>query len=387
MWFLRPKILALIATGYFGSVAYFAWQTARRTTAPWFPPAISQVVYQTAMVGGVLVVGSLLLIATLASRLHGSATPVGVTTSPLFRHPPPRSPTEAIPPEPDPPRPSMEPEWWAIEDFLNDREGAADRDAGAPRPDAAAVAAALSRLVPTRASDPGTLMGRLTDIRNRAAGIFVPDERQTEQALLRMLSEVKPILTTARRAGLNIPEVRRLLMEATQGGTRDLASRVRLVEQVKRTLESALLDRIAEDLQGVLADVERAKAMGAPVPHAEWTAAEGVTLLDEGNYAAAFDRAAKARETVDAHMASTSGRPAWVPAIPSFPTLAGPLVVAALYVAIAAMMLPGVSGFLEANFVLNTFVILTLSYGWLGLILYAVASAILILRPRETSAR
>jgi len=56
-------------------------------------------------------------------------------------------------------------------------------------------------------------------------------------------------------------------------------------------------------------------------------------------------------------------------------------------VAIGAMLLPAVTGFLVNNFVLNTGAILFLSYGWFGLVLYALASIYALAHPPPPRAR
>jgi hypothetical protein len=58
-------------------------------------------------------------------------------------------------------------------------------------------------------------------------------------------------------------------------------------------------------------------------------------------------------------------------------TLLGPSIAAAVFCAVSAAFLPGAFGFLQNEFKLNTFAILTLSYGWPGLVGYAVASSYL----------
>ena len=152
---------------------------------------------------------------------------------------------------------------------------------------------------------------------------------------------------------------------------------------MKDTLEAALVERIAEDLQGVLVDIERTKAATQQVHTAELTAAEGVALLDTGNYLAALERAAKARDAVTRQLVTVGpadgewGSPNSSSAI----ALAGPSIVASIYVAIGAMLLPGITGFLVSNFVLNTTAILFLSYGWFGLVTYALASIYAMAHP------
>src|SRR2546427_11082107 len=116
------------------------------------------------------------------------------------------------------------------------------------------------------------------------------------QILLRLVNEIKPLLVASKKAGLNVPEIRRLIAESTAGREGDLAYRVRLVEQLKDTLEAALVERLAGDLEGVLVDIERTKAATQQVHTAGLTAAESVALFDTGNYRVALARAATARE-------------------------------------------------------------------------------------------
>ena len=58
-------------------------------------------------------------------------------------------------------------------------------------------------------------------------------------------------------------------------------------------------------------------------------------------------------------------------------TLLGPSISAAAFAGISAALLPAGAGFLVTNFQLNTLFILSLSYGWIGLIAYAVVSLFL----------
>jgi len=172
-----------------------------------------------------------------------------------------------------------------------------------------------------------------------------------------------------------------LVAEAAAGQEGDLSQRVRLVEQVKGTLEAALVERIAESVQRVLLDIERMKASTQQIHAAEMIAAEAVALLDTGNYAAAVDRAARARETLAKQVGVMPSRAEPSGAPSSFIALAGPSLVAVVFVAVSSMLLPGVDQYLVANYKLNAAAILALSYGWLGLILYALASVYYVLRP------
>ena len=70
----------------------------------------------------------------------------------------------------------------------------------------------------------------------------------------------------------------------------------------------------------------------------------------------------------------------------SFVALAGPAFVSVVFVALSSALLPAVTGFLIQAYELNTAVILSLSYGWLGLILYSFLSVYYVLRPPSTKA-
>src|SRR3989475_4876060 len=149
-----------------------------------------------------------------------------------------------------------------------------------------------------------------------------------------------PLLAAARTVGLDLPELRRLVAEAAAGHEGDPSQRVRLVEQVKGTLEDALIERIAESVQRVLLDIERMKATTQQVHAAEMTAAEAVALLDTGNYAAALDRAAKARESLAKHVGVMPSRVELSGAPSSFVALAGPSPVAGVFGDGGSMLVP-----------------------------------------------
>ena len=274
--------------------------------------------------------------------------------------------------------------WPAGDEFLadpSDAEMSAYRDLEQAQ-DAAAVSAALSRLVPTgEPPTAGTLAERLSGMRARSSAVLVSEGRETAGVLLRLVNDMKPLLAAAKKVGLDLPELRRLVAEAAAGHEGDLSQRVRLVEQVKGTLEAALIERIAESVQRVLLDIERMKATTQQVHAAEMTAAEAVALLDTGNYAAALDRAAKARESLAKHVGVMPSRVELSGAPSSFVALAGPSLVAVVFVAVSSMLLPGVTDYLVANYKLNASAILALSYGWLGLLLYALVSVYYVLRP------
>ena len=204
--------------------------------------------------------------------------------------------------------------------------------------------------------------------------------------LLRLVNDMKPLLAAAKKVGLDLPELRRLVAEAAAGQEGDLSGRVRLVEQVKGTLEAALVERIAESLQHVLLDIERMKASTQQVHAAEMIAAEAVALLDTGNYAAAVDRAARARDTLAKQVGTIPSKFETNVGPSSFVALAGPALVAVVFVAVSSMLLAGVNTFPVTYTTLNAGVVLAISYGWLGLLLYALISVYYVLRPPSMKA-
>jgi hypothetical protein len=387
--FVRPRYLALAFSAFFGVVGYFAWTYAHASKASWFEPDVSRSVYQTSMVGGVLVLIGLFVTASIVPHFARPVQRRRFTPSPPSRDPPRRSRFGfSFPTAPPRTTRNFDPEW-TVDGLLEDSGVDPSRYMDGEREqEAAAVSAALSRLMPPESATPGNLMDRLSGIRARNTSPLLSDDREMTQVLLRLVNEIKPLLVASKKAGLNVPEIRHLVSEATAGREGDLAYRVRLVEQLKGTLEAALVERIAQDLQGVLVDIERTKAATQQVHSAELTAAEGVALLDTGNYLAALERASKAREAVTQQSVTIAPGSEWESPNPgSLIALAGPSVVASIYVAIGAMLLPAVTGFLVTNFVLNTTAILFLSYGWFGLVLYAFASIYAMAHPytpRET---
>ena len=384
--FIRPRFLAVAFFGFFASVAYLAYSFAHRASQGAYSPEISRAVYQTSMLGGVLVLIGLFLTASILPHLARAWGPRGSTSSRGGRAAP--SETKMVTAFPPSSRISRKPEsGWAVDGLLED--SGADptpyMDPSRAR-DAAAVSAALSRLVPAAdPTSPRNLMDRLSGIRARkGGGVLLPEEREMTQVLLRLVNEIKPLLVAAKKAGLNVPEIRRVIADATAGREGDLVYRVRVVEQLKDTLESSLVEHIAQDLQSVLVEIEHTKAATQQVHAAELTAAEGVALLDTGNYSAAIDRVARARERIGMSLANVglpvAGGESEDSAPLSIVPLIGPSIVACLYVAIGAILLPGSDGFLSTYYIANTTAILLLSYGWFGLILYSLLSVYILAR-------
>src|SRR3989454_248478 len=386
---LRPRYLALAFAAYFGAVCYYAAQEGRRAIFGAYSNGISQTVFQTTMVGGVLVLLGLFVTASISPHVKGAApsrSPGNLGAARVIRRirgDPGRMPDD------DRMREPADSAWPAGDEFLadpSDADMSAYRDLEQAQ-DAAAVSAALSRLVPTGESPAaGTLAERLSGMRARGSGGLVSEGRETAGVLLRLVNDMKPLFAAARKVGLDLPELRRLVAEAAAGHEGDLSQRVRLVEQVKGTLEAALVERITESVQRVLLDIERMKASTQQVHVAEMTAAEAVALLDTGNYAAALDRAERARETLAKHVGVMPSRVEVIGAPSSFVALAGPSLVAVVFGGGSSMLLAGGNTVPVTYTTLKAGGVLAISYGWLGLLLFALISLYYVLRPPSMKA-
>lgn len=383
MRLLRPRYLTVAVAAYFAIVTYLAYHTARTTQAAWFDPSISQVVYQTSLVGGVLLLAGLFIVASIAPRVTLATRPSPATRS-LRRR---RVEGPRLQPAEGPARGAHErddAEWDQLEQFLDNLPNVdGPAEPGMVRIQETAPPAPVSdRSEPEPAAyAAGTLTERLSLIRSRNTVVVYPEARDSTKVLSRLANDMTPLLQAARRVGLSGHEVQKLMGEPTTAAEADFAQRVRLAEHAKATLEMTLVDRISEELQEVLLGIEKANAAAEQARAAELIAAEAITLLDTGNYLAAIDRVERARETFKVQAATPWSEGEKMEAPTSFVALAGPAIGAIGYVAVSSMLLPGVFGFLERNFELNTTAILALSYGWAGLLVYALTSVYLALRP------
>src|SRR5437867_4868626 len=249
---LRPRNLALAFLTYFVVVCYYAAQEGRRAILGAYGPAISQTVFQTTMVGGVLVLLSIFITASISPYIKGAATSRSSGTLGALRV------IRRIRGEsdgmPDDYRMGGRPDsaWPAGDEFLeepSDFDKAAYRDLEQAQ-DAAAVSAALSRLVPT--GEPpaaGTLAERLSGMRARSSAVLVSEGRETAGVLLRLVNDMKPLLAAAKKVGLDLPELRRLVAEAAAGREGDPCHPGAPAERGRAPREPGVADGTAEPLR------------------------------------------------------------------------------------------------------------------------------------------
>src|SRR2546427_3209160 len=228
---LRPRYLALAFAAYFGVVCYYAAQEGRRAIFGAYTNGISQAVFQTTMVGGVLVLLGLFVTASISPHVKGAApsrSPGNLGAARVIRRirgDPGRMPDD------DRMRGPADSAWPAGDEFLadpSDLDMSAYRDLEQAQ-DAAAGSAALAPLVPTgEPPAPGTLAERLSGMRARSSAVLVSEGSETAGVLLRLVNDMKPLLAAAKKVGLDLPELRRLVTEAAAGQEGDLSGRVRL---------------------------------------------------------------------------------------------------------------------------------------------------------------
>ncbi|MFQ5908148.1 MAG: hypothetical protein ACE5JE_04880 [Thermoplasmata archaeon] len=339
---LRPRYLALIFAGYFVIIAYLAWDTARMTTSPWYGPGLSWEVYQTMLLAGSMLLVGMLLLAITIDRLDRLAQGSAKDTTSLIN---------------------------ALSDLL--RGGTPGNPTEAPVPEDAVL---------------GPLLGRLATLTSDAGnGPVVAVERG--RALSSIVEELRDLFIAATRVGLNVTAEKQLLASTMTASDReDMSQHLELLAMEIPALREEIKARIAGSLQILLTDIARVKLAGGEPYAAEALAEEAVSLLEEGDYPNAAWRLVSAEESFEAPTLVPAFEPPLAnvePASPSsFAWLAGPALVAVVFMAFSAILLPAVDIYLVSDFQLNTMVILAMSYSWGGLGVYALVSAILLYKGR-----
>jgi len=104
------------------------------------------------------------------------------------------------------------------------------------------------------------------------------------------VNEVKPLLVSAKRIGLEIDDGKRIINDAIQAGKgRDIERAVTLIADARRTLDVAFVDFIGGQIDTFLQEMRAAKG-DAGVQAATPKLLEAVSRLEAGDYDAAWDR-------------------------------------------------------------------------------------------------
>lgn len=150
-----------------------------------------------------------------------------------------------------------------------------------------AAPAAPARMVRT------PLQNRIDQIRRarRDRGVEVPmgDRKLLYRELPRLVNEVKPLLVSAKRMGLEIEDGKRLINDAIQAGKgRDIERAVALIAKARNSLDVAFVDVIGGRVDTFLDEIRRAKGdagLQAVLPRLQ----DAVTRLETGDYDGAWD--------------------------------------------------------------------------------------------------
>src|SRR2546427_525981 len=116
------------------------------------------------------------------------------------------------------------------------------------------------------------------------------DRKLLYRELPKLVNEVKPLLVSAKRIGLEIEEGKRIINDAIQAGKgRDIERAVTLIAEARRTLDVAFVDFIGGQIDTVMQELRAAKG-DAGVQAATPKLQEAVGRMEAGDYDAAWDR-------------------------------------------------------------------------------------------------
>ena len=160
------------------------------------------------------------------------------------------------------------------------------------RPAAPLVSIATER-VPLAKAPRTPLQNRIDQLRRtrREAERRIPsgDRKLLYRELPRLVNEVKPLLVSAKRIGLEIEDGKRLINDAIQAGKgRDIERAVSLIADARRSLDIAFADFIGGRIDTVIQELRAAKGE-AGVQVATPKLSEAVGRLEAGDYDVAWD--------------------------------------------------------------------------------------------------
>jgi predicted RNA-binding Zn-ribbon protein involved in translation (DUF1610 family) len=135
---------------------------------------------------------------------------------------------------------------------------------------------------------------RLAVVRLAKRDAVVPapsgDRKLMYRELPKLVNDVKTLLVSAKRMGLEIDKEKRLINEAIGAGKqRDIERAVRMINEAKHALDIAFTEAIAGRIEAFVMELNRA-GPGAESARVERSLQEAVDRLEAGNYDAAFDQ-------------------------------------------------------------------------------------------------
>jgi tetratricopeptide (TPR) repeat protein/Zn finger protein HypA/HybF involved in hydrogenase expression len=127
------------------------------------------------------------------------------------------------------------------------------------------------------------------------------DKKTLYKELPRIVNEVKPLLLSAKKIGVSIEDSKQLINDAIAfGKKKEMEKAVRLVSQAKASLEKAFTVELANQIESLLAEVDKARASGSTVGTIETHIAEAVTYLEAARYSDVSNRIAEAKNEFSA---------------------------------------------------------------------------------------
>ncbi|HEV8595377.1 MAG TPA: zinc ribbon domain-containing protein [Thermoplasmata archaeon] len=127
------------------------------------------------------------------------------------------------------------------------------------------------------------------------------DKATLYRELPRLVNEVKPLLLTAKKVGVEIGAEKDLISEAiAYGKKRDVERAVTLIRKARFQLENAFTSQIAKRIEALLLEAERSRATGGDAGAIIRMCNEAIRSLEERDYASAGDGVKAAKEEFEA---------------------------------------------------------------------------------------
>lgn len=154
--------------------------------------------------------------------------------------------------------------------------------------------------VPEGSAPPSPLMATRTPVQSRIEQLRrtrqdslprIPsgDRKLLYRELPKLVNEVKPLLVSAKRIGLEIDDGKRIINDAIQAGKgRDIERAVALIAEARRVLDIAFVEFIGVRVEAFLEEVRAAKG-DAAVQSVTPRLLEAVGRMEAGDYDAAWD--------------------------------------------------------------------------------------------------
>ncbi len=137
----------------------------------------------------------------------------------------------------------------------------------------------------------------------------VKDERALRKELGALVAEVKPLLTGARRAGINVTEGRKWIDQAiTAGKNRDFQRAIIMVKKSKNALNKAINQQTIDMIQTTQKKIEVLKRAGTNVNQLENNVLKITSLLKGGGYVEAAQLAKNTVKSAEKSMMVSRAR-------------------------------------------------------------------------------